>query len=302
MSRVYKQVYRNIRRKWTIALSLYYIFSKRDGYDILIGKCDRRGAGRVGRRAPFGGWKGSYMRAGNRIDRQAVWTLGGVELEILWKTNMKNIHVRACPPEGRVRVTAPVGVSEGELQAFLLERLGAIENLRQKARTRQEAPAFGPGVPCYIWGKPYRLEVFETAGEIRAVRVGDALRMYVPRGAGSELLERVYAELCRQELQRAYPAVARACEARTGLHPTEYRLKNMKTRWGTCNVKARRVWLSTKLAQKPRECLEYVLIHELTHLVEKDHNARFYALVEKYCPTWREAERLLNGKVAGPRP
>lgn len=229
---------------------------------------------------------------------------GGIPMEILWKTNMKNFHVRAYPPDGRIRVTLPASITDRELESFLATQREAIEKLQKKAMTQeQEAkPSFTTGDICYLWGKPYRLEVIETAGAPRVFRVGETLCMYVPKGTSSARKEALYEKVCQLELKKVYPAVARACEERTGLHPTEYRLKNMKTRWGTCNVKARRVWLSTQLAKKPPQCLEYVLTHELTHLVEKNHNVRFYALVEQYCPDWREAERLLNGKVAKPRP
>ena len=83
------------------------------------------------------------------------------------------------------------------------------------------------------------------------------------------------------------------CERKTGICADEYRIKNMKTRWGTCNIEKRRIWINLQLAKKPMECLEYVVIHELVHLLEKNHTHRFHALVEEYCPIWREAKKSL---------
>lgn len=98
--------------------------------------------------------------------------------------------------------------------------------------------------------------------------------------------------IVRMEIKEGYTVVS-SCEKKMDVHASEVRIKNMRTRWGTCNIDKRRIWINLQLAKKPVECLEYVVVHELVHLLEKNHTHRFHALVEQYCPTWREAKKLL---------
>ncbi len=101
-------------------------------------------------------------------------------------------------------------------------------------------------------------------------------------------------EWYRQELKKVLPTMAQECEKKTGISANEFRIKNMKTRWGTCNVHEGRIWINLQLAKKPMDCLEYVLIHELVHLLEKNHTSRFYRLVEDFYPTWKETKKRLD--------
>lgn len=119
----------------------------------------------------------------------------------------------------------------------------------------------------------------------------------VPAGASSELRAKLMVELYRAELKQALGPIVRDCEERMGLHAREYRIRNMKTRWGSCNIPKRRIWLSLQLAKWAPNCLEYVVIHELAHLVEAKHNARFHSLVETFCPDYRHLKHLLNSSI-----
>ena len=118
--------------------------------------------------------------------------------------------------------------------------------------------------------------------------------MTAPEGATTDAKERVFIEWYRQELKRVLQTVIWRCEKKTGVHAEEFRIKNMKTKWGTCNIEKRRIWINLQLAKKPMECLEYVVIHELVHLLEKNHTHRFNALVGEFYPTWKEAKKMLN--------
>lgn len=142
-------------------------------------------------------------------------------------------------------------------------------------------------------GKPYRLQVVYEGTQHKIVKSPAKIIMTVPEGTDADAREKLFTEWYRQELKRVLESVIIGCEKKTGVHADEFRIKNMKTRWGTCNIEKRRIWINLQLAKKPMECLEYVVIHELVHLLEKNHTHRFHALVEEYCPTWREAKKML---------
>lgn len=145
-----------------------------------------------------------------------------------------------------------------------------------------------------MWGKPYRLQVIYEGKQRKIVRTPTKIIMTVPEGTSIDSREKLFIEWYRQELKRVLESVVSQCEKKTGVHANEFRVKNMRTRWGTCNIDKRRIWINLQLAKKPAECLEYVVIHELVHLLEKNHTHRFRALVEEYCPTWQEAKKLLS--------
>ena len=143
-------------------------------------------------------------------------------------------------------------------------------------------------------GKPYRLQVIYEGKQRKIVRTPTKIIMTVPEGTSIDSREKLFIEWYRQEMKRVLESVVSQCEKKTGVHANEFRVKNMRTRWGTCNIDKRRIWINLQLAKKPAECLEYVVIHELVHLLEKNHTHRFRALVEEYCPTWQEAKKLLS--------
>ena len=118
--------------------------------------------------------------------------------------------------------------------------------------------------------------------------------MTVPEDATEDQREKLMTEWYRKEIKRALPAVTKRCEQLMSLHADEYRVKNMKTKWGTCNISERRIWINLQLVKKAPECLEYVVTHELVHLLERNHTHRFHALVEQFYPTWRDAKKLLE--------
>ena len=118
--------------------------------------------------------------------------------------------------------------------------------------------------------------------------------MTVPVGTEIKAREKLLLEWYRQELKRVLDSVIQRCKLKIGICAAEYRIKNMKTKWGTCNTQERRIWINLQLAKKPIECLEYIVIHEMVHLLEDNHTHRFYALVKEYCPSWKEARRLLE--------
>lgn len=145
-----------------------------------------------------------------------------------------------------------------------------------------------------MWGKPYRLEVVYGNKKSEVKKTPRKIVLKVPEGTDISKRELIITEWYRAEIKRVLEIISKKCEKNTGLKANEYRVKNMKTRWGTCNIDKKRIWINLQLAKKPMECLEYVLTHELVHLIEKNHTNRFHALVEEFYPTWKEARKLLS--------
>lgn len=221
--------------------------------------------------------------------------IDGLTVEIVRKHNLKNLYIRVNPPEGNVTVSTPTELSNEDIKLFVLKKLPEITKVRDRmlSQERQSKREYVSGESHYLWGKPYRLQVVYEGTQHKIVKYPTKIIMTVPKGTDTEARERLFTEWYRQELKRVLESVVIVCEKKTGVHADEFRIKNMKTRWGTCNIEKRRIWINLQLAKKPMECLEYVVIHELVHLLEKNHTHRFHALVEEYCPTWREAKNLL---------
>lgn len=222
--------------------------------------------------------------------------IGGLTIEVIRKANLKNLYIRVIPPEGNVTVSTPTNLKDEDIKLFVLKKLPEITGVRDRmlAQERQSKREYVSGESHYLWGKTYRLQVVYEGKQFKIVRTPTKIIMTAPEGAITETKERVFIEWYRQELKRVLQTVIQRCEKKIGVHAEEFRIKNMKTKWGTCNIEKRRVWINLQLAKKPMECLEYVVIHELVHLLERNHTHRFNALVGEFCPTWKEAKKMLN--------
>ena len=193
-------------------------------------------------------------------------------------------------------VSAPIEASDEAIHHFVLRKVPEITKVRDRmlAQPRQSKREYVSGEACYLWGKPYMLQVVYKGRRYHIEKTPNKILMTAPEGASEESREKALTEWYRSELKRVLPAILKQCEDRVGVEVNACNVKYMKTRWGTCNIVAKRIWLNVQLAQKPTICLEYVILHELTHLIEKHHNARFYGYVAKYMPDWQEIRARLN--------
>jgi len=221
--------------------------------------------------------------------------IAGISVEIIKKKNLKNLYVRVNPPEGRVTVSSPFDCPDEEIRLFVLKKIPEVTKVRDRmlSQTRQTEREYVSGESHYLWGKPYRLQVIIEGNKHTVTKTPNKIILVAPAKSTKESRKRAFNEWYRQELDRVLGGIAARCEAKLNLHAEEYLIKNMKTKWGTCNVEKKRIWINLQLTKKPVECLEYVVIHELVHFIEKNHTHKFQALVEKYCPTWKEARKLL---------
>ena len=216
-----------------------------------------------------------------------------MEYELLRKP-IKNMYVRV-KPDGRVVVSAPRWVSRSAIDAFVASRIPWIERqrARQAARPNQVRTDADGHTVVTLWGKPYRLKTEPGRGYALTLE-DDCARFTVPSESTPEARERGWKEALRRLFKAEVARRAPLWEARTGLQAAEWRTKFMTTRWGTCSVAARRIWLNVSLVHYPPECLDYVIVHELVHLRERSHGPRFQALMDEYYPHWRAVRRELN--------
>ena len=220
----------------------------------------------------------------------------GVPVQVVRRPRMKNIRVKVVPPYGDVVLSCAPGVRNYEWMAVLREAWQGIVAAREKFLQGWGERIAAQGGRCFLWGKAYELKVVFTEHAHFARLVDGHIVLAVPPGSGREQMEDCLYELYRRELERAVTEIFPKCEQITGLSAKEVRLKRMKTRWGSCNIKEKRVWLSLNLAKRPPECLQYVIIHELVHLLEKNHTPKFHALVAGFYPAWQQAEKWLRGE------
>jgi len=223
-------------------------------------------------------------------------TVGGIKVEVVRK-EIKNLHLGVYPPNGRVRVAAPLIISDEAVRLAVIEKLGWIK--RQKAKfaeqPRQSQREMVNGESHYFLGKRYRLRVHEQTGPVRvAVRGIATLDLFVRPGTSSEQRQAALLNWHREQLKTLIPPLLEKWQPILGVQVANWGVKKMKTKWGSCNAAARHIWLNLELAKKPVHCLEYIVVHELVHLLERHHNGRFTALMEEHIPQWRQHRETLN--------
>ncbi len=222
-------------------------------------------------------------------------TIGSDQIQVFRQSNLKNLYIHVDPPEGIVSVKAPLDVSTSEIAVYLLKKMPEISKAKQRfaSQPRQTMRHYISGESHYLWGKPYRLQVVYGAPKASITKSVSKIIMNVPNGTTEDERKHLLTEWYRTELKRALNSAIDRCLRKVPVVADDFRVKNMKTKWGTCNVDKKRIWLNLQLVKKPPECLDYVIIHELVHLLERNHTSRFQSLMEQYCPTWRDAKALL---------
>lgn len=214
------------------------------------------------------------------------------------KRHIKNLNLYVKPPNGDVFVSAPHNLSNENIRAFLVSKIPWIrkQQLKYQTQERQTKREYVTGESIYVWGRRYNLDVVYSNKENGISFIANKMILQVREASTAEQRENYLNEWYREQLKKAIPAIAEKYEGIMGVHANEWKTKNMRTRWGTCNVKAKRIWLNLQLAKKNPQCLEYVVVHELCHLLEKSHNAVFKAYMDKYYPNWRVVKDELNYK------
>lgn len=228
-------------------------------------------------------------------------TVAGIKVEVVRK-DIKNLHLGVYPPNGRVRVAAPLVVSDEAVRLAVIDKLGWIKRQRAKfaEQPRQSQREMVNGESHYFLGKRYRLRVHEQDAPARvAIRGIASLDLFVRPGSSAEQREAVLLRWHREQLKALIPPLLEKWQPFLGVQVADWGIKKMKTKWGSCNIAARRIWLNLELAKKPIQCLEYIVVHELVHLLERHHNERFAALLEAHVPQWRQYRQMLSQAPLG---
>ncbi len=210
--------------------------------------------------------------------------------------DIKNVHLSVHPPLGRVSIAAPRHLSVTAIRAFAIGKLSWIRQQQRKIQTqdRETAREYLDRESHYVWGRRCLLKVVEQDAppsvEWHHHRLVLAVRPGMDKSRRGEILEAWYRDRLREEAR----PLTKEWERRLGVHVDRVYIQRMKTRWGSCNPTSRAIRLNTDLAKKPRECLEYIVVHELVHLLEPTHNARFVGLMEQFLPGWQHRRDQLN--------
>lgn len=222
----------------------------------------------------------------------------GGQVVTVQKKAIKNVYLKVLPPEGRILLSVPKGYSRKEIEEVLDSRrewlLSRQQLIRENARASVKRQ-YVTGEKIPVWGKPYELVVREVAGNRARVTCKDGkVLLLVPGYATRDQRRQVLNDWYRRQLERVVAAEKSRLESLVGKTAAEWRFRDMHTRWGTCNVRARRIWLSIHLAKQSPEVFRYVAIHELTHLWEANHGPEFKARMDRYYPGWRVVRKQMN--------
>lgn len=224
--------------------------------------------------------------------------VAGIPVEIQ-KKDIKNLHLYVLPPDGDVRVSAPNSFSDESIRMFVRSRLGWIKKKQEQfnLQPRQTQRQYVSGETMYVWGKQYFLLVNYSNKGNSLVLNGDRAILTVRKESISIQRENYVNEWYRKELKSKVEQLLPKWEQKTGLLCSSWQTKYMTTKWGTCNTTTGKIWINLQLAKKPVECLEYVILHELTHLKIRNHGNDFVAHMDNNMPYWRDIRRTLNDSI-----
>ncbi|MBQ3078328.1 MAG: M48 family metallopeptidase [Clostridia bacterium] len=223
--------------------------------------------------------------------------IDGIPVEVLRKS-IKNMHLYVLPPDGRVRLTVPKRMARQEMEEFLQSRAAWIRKNRAgyaAAALPFEPERFETGERIWLWGRPLEL-VVEESSRSGVVLEGERVLLRVPAGADVERRRQTVRDWQRELLKEAIAERLPFWEARTGLSCSDWQVRHMTSRWGSCNVNRRKLNFNLQLVMHPPGCLDYVILHEVCHLQVADHGPLFKTLLDAYMPDWRRRKALLSGR------
>lgn len=221
--------------------------------------------------------------------------LGDMRIEVLRK-DIKNLHLSVLPPRGLVRVAAPRHMNLDTIRVFVISKLGWIRSQQRKmhAQERETPREYLDRESHYVWGRRYLLKRVEKDAAPAIELKHSKLVMQVRPGTDEARCQEILDGWYREQIRAAAPALIAKWEPVMGVKVGRVFVQRMKTRWGSCNPASRAIRLNTDLAKKPPECLEYIMAHEMAHLLEPTHNARFKSLMDMFMPQWQQLRDELN--------
>jgi predicted metal-dependent hydrolase len=222
-------------------------------------------------------------------------TVGDINVDVVYK-DIKNLHIGVYPPVGRVRVAAPRHLDDEQVRLAVVKRLPWIRKHQRQLREaeRQSEREMVNGESHYLWGRRLRLDLVPGAGRPRVEIQGNHLVLRGAEGADAATRARVLERFYRRQLQAEIRGLIEKWEPRIGRPVSGWTVRRMRTKWGSCKRETARLWFNLELAKKPPRCAEYMVVHEMVHLLERGHGERFVALMDHHLPDWRQRRDELN--------
>jgi predicted metal-dependent hydrolase len=221
--------------------------------------------------------------------------LGDIEVDVMLK-DIKNVHLSVYPPTGRVRISAPKRMNLDTIRVFAVSKLGWIRHQQRKLREqeRETLREYLDRESHYVWGKRYLLKVIEDVAAPRIQLNHGKMILRVSSGTTQDVKQAIIAGWYRDQIRSALPDLIAKWEPLVKVKVERLFVQKMKTKWGSCNPRTRSIRVNTELAKKPRVCLEYIVVHEMVHLIERGHNDRFRAYLDRLLPQWHRHRDELN--------
>ena len=226
--------------------------------------------------------------------------VGDISINVIHK-DIKNVHLSVHPPQGRVTISAPLRMDLETIRLFSISKLGWIRKQQEKLKKqKREAPREYISRESHFYlGQRYLLKVIEQKAKPKVVLKHNTIELYIRKGTSKAKKEKILQGWYREQLKKIALQYVEKLEKKINVKVTEICIRKMKTKWGTCNSNAKRIWLNTELAKKPIESIEYILIHEMVHFLERNHNGKFTAYMDKFFPKWKHLREELNRAPLG---
>ncbi len=221
--------------------------------------------------------------------------LGDITVDVVLK-DIKNIHLSVYPPAGRVKISAPSRMDIDTIRVFAISKLGWIKQQQKKFQEQErETPReYLERESHYVWGKRYLLKIIEVNEAPSVELKHNKMILRVRPGSDEKKKQEIIDAWYRDQIKKAVPPLIAKWEQLLGIKVERFYVRRMKTRWGSCNHQAFSIRFNTDLAKKPKECLEYIVVHEMAHLREPTHNSRFVTLMDQFMPNWQFYRDKLN--------
>lgn len=212
------------------------------------------------------------------------------------RKNIKNMYLKVRPPMGEVLICSPKTMNLETIKMFAIKKLGWIKKQQKiiQSQARETPRNYIERESHYLWGERYLLKIIEVNQPPRINLNHKTILLQIPPNTDPQKKEAIMSQWYREELKQAIPPLIQKWEPLMGVKVKKFFVQQMKTKWGSCNVTQGNIRLNTELAKKPRPCLEYVVVHEMTHLLEPNHSHRFISLMDCFIPQWREYQQILN--------
>lgn len=219
-----------------------------------------------------------------------------IKIDVVRK-DIKNIHLAVYPPAGRVRIAAPLKVNSDAIRLFAISKLGWIKRNQRKFEEQKRIPQreYKQRESHYFQGRRYLLNIIETDKPPKVILKNKKfIELQIKHDTPTLKRHEILTAWYRVQLKKQIPSIIDKWEKILNVRVDDWQVKQMKTKWGSCNIEKKRIWINLELAKKPEKCLEYIIVHEMIHLLERHHNEKFLYYLDTYLPTWRKVKNELN--------